>query len=132
MYRMSFTKASPLLFDTNALSRYSHPEKLHNLTKYLSDISVLKWQLHISTVFMSIPICWACLHSEVHYLLSYFLLRNPSEGDGRIAVPLFTDATYQRTDKSSDTELNKTLFYSPYSKPIIKLMFFCTIHPKVC
>ena len=54
-----------------------------------------------------------------------------SLGDRRIGVPLFTDATYQKTDKSSDTELNKSLYYAPYNKPIIKLMFFCTIHPKV-
>ena len=41
------------------------------------------------------------------------------------------DGTYQLTEKSSDAELNKLLFYAPYGKPIIKLMLFVSSQPKV-
>lgn len=42
-----------------------------------------------------------------------------------------SDATYQLTEKSSDAEINKLLFYAPYAKPIIKLMLFVSSQPKV-
>ena len=41
------------------------------------------------------------------------------------------DGTYQRTEKSSDAELNKLLFYAPYGKHIIKLLLFVSSQPKV-
>ena len=52
-------------------------------------------------------------------------------GLGRKGVPLLSDASYQKTQKSSDTELNKTLFYGPAGRQIIKFMTFCTATPKV-
>ena len=43
----------------------------------------------------------------------------------------FTDATYQKLQKSSDTEINKQSYYAPYNRHIVKLMTVCTILPKV-
>ena len=52
-------------------------------------------------------------------------------GLGRVGVPLLSDASYQKAQKSSDTELNKALFYAPYGRHIVKFMTICTPTPKV-
>lgn len=52
-------------------------------------------------------------------------------GRNRIGVVIMADATYQRTEKSSDPDLNKLLFYAPYAKHIIKLLLFVSSQPKV-
>ena len=58
-------------------------------------------------------------------MTGYFL------GRGRTGVVIMADGTYQLTEKSSDPDLNKSLFYAPYGKHIIKLMLFVSSQPKV-
>ena len=52
-------------------------------------------------------------------------------GLGRRGIFFACDSTYMETHKSSDSELNKALWYPPYGVHIIKLMTFCNLEPKV-